>query len=164
MNGNELMGSKRGWCTQELALSRLLKTIALFWKSGVYPRPSAKGAVDAGFALGYLRIKRNYQITRRGYEKKIEYHFCFPRWSGNVYHGQALGISASWKKLSDYYHGKILWSLQYKVFRNMVFKKLLDKAPELSGAWTWNHGSISAELSNWVEIAAWRKLKRWGCH
>ncbi|HLZ17026.1 MAG TPA: DEAD/DEAH box helicase, partial [Cyclobacteriaceae bacterium] len=148
---HELIGSKRG-VLMELALSRL-KTIAPGLK--IWGISATIGNMEESMhvLLGdYFRNKRNIKIIRSDIEKKTEIISVFPDeverlpWSGY------LGIALLEKIIPIILQGKsTLIFTNTRSFAEIWYQKLLAKAPELSGAIAMHHGSISAELRNWVE-------------
>jgi len=148
---HELMGSKRG-VLMELALSRL-KTIAPGLK--IWGISATIGNMEQSMQVllgDYFENKKKLKIIRADIEKKIEIISIFPDeverlpWSGH------LGIVLLDKVIPIILSGKsTLIFTNTRSFAEIWYQKLLDKAPELSGAIAMHHGSISAELRNWVE-------------
>ena len=148
---HELMGSKRG-VLMELALSRL-KTIAPGLK--IWGISATIGNMEQSMQVllgDYFENKRKIKIIRADIEKKIEIISVFPDeverlpWSGH------LGIVLLEKVIPIILQGKsTLIFTNTRSFAEIWYQKLLDKAPELSGTIAMHHGSISAELRNWVE-------------
>ncbi|HEV8515512.1 MAG TPA: ligase-associated DNA damage response DEXH box helicase, partial [Cyclobacteriaceae bacterium] len=148
---HELMGSKRG-VLMELALSRL-KTIAPGLK--IWGISATIGNMEQSMQVllgDYFENKRKTIIIRADIEKKIEIISVFPDeverlpWSGH------LGIVLLEKVIPIILQGKsTLIFTNTRSFAEIWYQKLLDKAPELSGTIAMHHGSISAELRNWVE-------------
>ncbi len=148
---HELMGSKRG-VLMELALSRL-KTIAPGLK--IWGISATIGNMEQSMQVllgDYVENKKKIKIIRADIEKKIEIISVFPDeverlpWSGH------LGIVLLEKVIPIILQGKsTLIFTNTRSFAEIWYQKLLDKAPELSGVIAMHHGSISAELRNWVE-------------
>jgi len=148
---HELMGSKRG-VLMELALSRL-KTIAPGLK--IWGISATIGNMEQSMQVllgDYFENKRKIKIIRADIEKKIEIISVFPDeverlpWSGH------LGIVLLEKVIPIILQGKsTLIFTNTRSFAEIWYQKLLDKAPELSGTIAMHHGSVSAELRNWVE-------------
>ncbi len=148
---HELMGSKRG-VLMELALSRL-KTIAPGLK--IWGISATIGNMEQSMQVllgDYFENKKKIKIIRSDIEKKTEIISIFPDeverlpWSGH------LGIVLLEKVIPIILQGNsTLIFTNTRSFAEIWYQKLLDKAPELSGAIAIHHGSISAELRNWVE-------------
>jgi len=148
---HELIGSKRG-VLMELALSRL-KTIAPGLK--IWGISATIGNMEQSMQVllgDYFENKKNIKIIRADIEKKTEIISIFPDeverlpWSGH------LGIVLLEKVIPIILQGKsTLIFTNTRSFAEIWYQKLLDKAPELSGAIAMHHGSISAEIRNWVE-------------
>ncbi len=148
---HELLGSKRG-VLMELALSRL-KTIAPGLK--IWGISATIGNMEQSMQVllgDYFHRKEKIKIIRSDLEKKIEIISIFPDeverlpWSGH------LGIVLLEKVIPIILQGKsTLIFTNTRSFAEIWYQKLLDKAPELSGAIAMHHGSISAEIRNWVE-------------
>jgi len=148
---HELMGSKRG-VLMELALSRL-KTIAPGLK--IWGISATIGNMEQSMQVllgDYFEDKKKIKIIRADIEKKIEIISIFPDeverlpWSGH------LGIVLLEKVIPIILQGRsTLIFTNTRSFAEIWYQRLLDKAPELSGAIAMHHGSISAELRNWVE-------------
>jgi len=148
---HELMGSKRG-VLMELALSRL-KTVAPGLK--IWGISATIGNMEQSLQVllgDYFDNKKKIKIIRSDIEKKTEIISIFPDeverlpWSGH------LGIVLLEKVIPIILQGKsTLIFTNTRSFAEIWYQKLLDKAPELSGAIAMHHGSISAELRNWVE-------------
>jgi ATP-dependent Lhr-like helicase len=148
---HELLGSKRG-VLMELALSRL-KTIAPGLK--IWGISATIGNMEQSMQvlLGeYFENKKKIKIIRADIQKKTEIISIFPDeverlpWSGH------LGIVLLEKVIPIILQGKsTLIFTNTRSFAEIWYQKLLDKAPELSGAIAMHHGSISAEIRNWVE-------------
>jgi ATP-dependent Lhr-like helicase len=148
---HELIGSKRG-VLMELALSRL-KTIAPGLK--IWGISATIGNMEQSMQVllgDYFENKRKIKIIRANIEKKTEIISIFPDeverlpWSGH------LGIVLLEKVIPIILQGKsTLIFTNTRSFAEIWYQKLLDKAPELSGVIAMHHGSISAELRNWVE-------------
>ncbi len=148
---HELIGSKRG-VLMELALSRL-KTVAPGLK--IWGISATIGNMEQSMQVllgDYFEQKRKIKIIRADIQKKIEIISIFPDeverlpWSGH------LGIVLLEKVIPIIHQGKsTLIFTNTRSFAEIWYQKLLDKAPELSGAIAMHHGSISAELRNWVE-------------
>lgn len=149
---HELMGSKRG-VQMELALSRLkgmlpsLKTWGISATIG-----NMEEALQA--LLGSTMDEGHYKVIRAQIPKPIEVASVLPDeverfpWAGH------LGI-----KLIEQVVPIINGSGSTLVFTNtraqceIWYQRLLEVAPELSGAIAMHHGSISRELRDWVEEA-----------
>lgn len=148
---HELLGSKRG-VLMELALSRL-KTVAPQLKIWGISATIGNMEQSVQVLLGnYFDRKNKVRIIRAELEKKIEIISIFPDeverlpWSGH------LGIVLLEKVIPIILQGKsTLIFTNTRSFAEIWYQKLLDKAPELSGVLAMHHGSISAELRNWVE-------------
>lgn len=148
---HELIGSKRG-VLMELALSRL-KVVAPQLKIWGISATIGNMEQSVQVLLGnYFDRKNKVRIIRAELEKKIEIISIFPDeverlpWSGH------LGIVLLEKVIPIILQGKsTLIFTNTRSFAEIWYQKLLDKAPELSGVLAMHHGSISAELRNWVE-------------
>src|SRR6478735_7007208 len=148
---HELLGSKRG-VLMELALSRL-KTVAPGLK--IWGISATIGNMEQSMQVllgDYFQNKKKIKIIRAEIEKKIEIISVFPDeverlpWSGH------LGIVLLEKVIPIILRGKsTLIFTNTRSFAEIWYQKLLDKAPELAGVIAMHHGSISAELRNWVE-------------
>jgi ATP-dependent Lhr-like helicase len=148
---HELLGSKRG-VLMELALSRL-KIVAPGLK--IWGISATIGNMEQSLQVllgDYFEHKRKIKIIRASLEKKIEVISILPDeverlpWSGH------LGIVLLEKIIPIILSGKsTLIFTNTRSFAEIWYQKLLDKAPELSGVLAMHHGSISAELRNWVE-------------
>jgi ATP-dependent Lhr-like helicase len=149
---HELIGSKRG-VQVELALSRLKGLLPALKVWGI---SATIGNMEEAIAvlLGKTYESGNYKIVKARIDKKIKVAPVLPDeieqfpWAGH------LGI-----KLIDKILPIIDSSQSTLVFTNtraqceIWYQKLLDVAPELSGAVAMHHGSISRELRDWVENA-----------
>jgi ATP-dependent helicase Lhr and Lhr-like helicase len=148
---HELIGSKRG-VLMELALSRL-KVIAPGLK--IWGISASIGNMEQSMQVllgDYFNQKEKINIIRADLEKKIEIISIFPDdverlpWSGH------LGIALLDKAIPIILQGKsTLIFTNTRSFAEIWYQKLLDKAPELSGVLAMHHGSISADIRNWVE-------------
>lgn len=148
---HELVGSKRG-VLMELALSRL-KTVAPGLK--IWGISATIGNMEQSMQVllgDYFEKKEQINIIRADIQKKTEIISILPDeverlpWSGH------LGIVLLEKVIPIILQGKsTLIFTNTRSFAEIWYQKLLDKAPELSGAIAMHHGSISAELRNWVE-------------
>jgi ATP-dependent helicase Lhr and Lhr-like helicase len=147
---HELMGSKRG-VQVELALSRL-KSISPELK--VWGISATIGNMDEALhaLLGDRYLRHEFQIVRAEIEKKVEVISVMPDsiermpWAGH------LGIHLLEKVVEIVKGSKTtLIFTNTRSFAEIWYQKMLDKAPELSGAIAMHHGSISQEIRNWVE-------------
>ncbi|NBC08875.1 MAG: ligase-associated DNA damage response DEXH box helicase [Bacteroidetes bacterium] len=149
---HELMGSKRG-VQMELALSRLKGMLPSLKTWGI---SATIGNMDEALQalLGSTIENGSYKVVRAQIPKQIEVASVLPDeverfpWAGH------LGI-----KLIDKVVPVINGSGSTLIFTNtraqceIWYQRLLDVAPELSGAIAMHHGSISRELRDWVEEA-----------
>lgn len=149
---HELMGTKRG-VQMELALSRLKGLLPTLKVWGI---SATIGNMDQALAalLGSTLQTGHYKVVRAQIHKQIEVASVLPDeverfpWAGH------LGI-----KLIEKILPIIDSSRSTLIFTNtraqceIWYQRLLDVAPELSGAVAMHHGSISRELRDWVENA-----------
>jgi ATP-dependent helicase Lhr and Lhr-like helicase len=147
---HELMGSKRG-VLMELALSRL-KTLAPQLK--IWGISATIGNMEQSLQvlLGNYYDQKRAKLIKAKIEKKLEIISIFPDelermpWSGH------LGIQLLDKVIPIISQSKsTLIFTNTRSFAEIWYRKLLDKAPELSGNMAMHHGSISAATRTWVE-------------
>ncbi len=148
---HELLGSKRGVLV-ELALSRL-KSVAPGLK--IWGISATIGNMEQSMQVllgDYFTLKKKIKIIWSNLEKKTEIISILPDeverlpWSGH------LGIVLLEKVIPIILQGKsTLIFTNTRSFAEIWYQKLLEKVPELSGVLAMHHGSISAELRNWVE-------------
>lgn len=149
---HELMGSKRG-VQLELALSRL-KAVSPRLK--VWGISATIGNMEEAVAalLGSTLHQGHCRIVRAEIEKAIAIESVLPDevetfpWAGH------LGLKLAHKLVPIIErHGSTLIFTNTRAQCELWYQKLLDIAPELSGAIAMHHGSISRELRDWVETA-----------
>jgi ATP-dependent helicase Lhr and Lhr-like helicase len=147
---HELMGSKRG-VQVELALSRL-KTVAPGLK--VWGISATIGNMDQALEalLGDYLKAENYAVIKANIKKQVEIISVLPDslermpWAGH------LGILLLEKVIEIVKAStSTLIFTNTRSFAEIWYQKMLDRAPELSGAIALHHGSISHELRGWVE-------------
>ncbi len=147
---HELMGSKRG-VLMELALSRL-KTVAPGLK--VWGISATIGNMDQSLEalMGSYYRQKKCTVIKANLSKQTEIVSVFPDelermpWSGH------LGIVLLDKVIPIIQQStSTLIFTNTRSFAEIWYQKLLDRAPELSGAIAMHHGSISQELRTWVE-------------
>ncbi len=147
---HELMGSKRG-VQVELGLSRL-KTICPGLR--VWGISATIGNMEEALhaLLGSYYDKKEYVLIRADIEKKVEIVSVMPDsvekmpWAGH------LGIHLLEKVIDIVKRSTTtLIFTNTRSFAEIWYQKMLDKAPELSGAIAMHHGSISQSLRSWVE-------------
>lgn len=147
---HELMGSKRG-VQVELALSRI-KTVAPALR--VWGISATIGNMDEALQalLGNYYTDRPFHVIRADIQKTIEVISVIPDtlermpWAGH------LGIVLLDKVIEIVRNSKTtLIFTNTRSFAEIWYQKMLDRAPEFSGAMAMHHGSISQELRNWVE-------------
>ncbi|HMQ01132.1 MAG TPA: DEAD/DEAH box helicase, partial [Cyclobacteriaceae bacterium] len=147
---HELLGSKRG-VQIELALSRL---------KGINPQLRVWG-ISATIGnlqeamevlLGLDADINKSVLIRSSIKKQIEVVSVLPDeiekmpWAGH------LGINLLDKILPIIQHSKsTLIFTNTRSFAEIWYQQMLNRAPELAGQVAMHHGSISAELRNWVE-------------
>ncbi|MBS1952421.1 MAG: ATP-dependent DNA helicase [Cytophagales bacterium] len=147
---HELIGSKRGVLV-ELALSRL-KTLSPNLKIWGISATIGNMRQSLQVLLGNNFQLKNFTTVISKTEKKVEIISVLPDevqtmpWAGHV------GIALLEKTIPIILNGRsTLIFTNTRSFAEIWYQKLLDKAPELSGQIAMHHGSISAELRNWVE-------------
>lgn len=147
---HELMGSKRG-VMMELALSRLKGLVPGLRVWGI---SATIGNMEESMQvlLGSYYEEKKFKIVRAEIEKKVEVISILPEeverlpWAG--YHG----IRLLEKVVPIIKEGKsTLIFTNTRSFAEIWYQKLLDYAPELSGLLAMHHGSIGAEMRQWVE-------------
>lgn len=146
---HELIGSKRG-VLMELALSRL-KTISSDLK--IWGISATIGNMEQSLdVLMGNRANRIVTVVKAAIEKKIEIISVFPDtvermpWAGH------LGIHLLEKTVPiiEKSNSTLIFT-NTRSFAEIWYQKLLDVAPQLSGALAMHHGSISAKIRAWVE-------------
>lgn len=147
---HELMGSKRG-VQVELALSRLKSLSPDFKVWGISATiGNMEQALEA--LLGNFYKPDKYKIIRADIEKRVEIESVLPDslermpWAGH------LGIQLLDKVIEIIRQSNsTLIFTNTRSFAEIWYQKILDRAPEFSGAIAMHHGSISQELRTWVE-------------
>ncbi len=146
---HELMGSKRGVLV-ELAISRLK---AICPKLMIWGISATIGNLKQAktILLGKDNIGR---LIRASLNKRIQINTILPDtlekfpWAGH------LGLKLAEKVLPLIQNGKsTLLFTNTRAQAEIWYQHLLNLAPELAGVMALHHGSLSAELRNWVEAA-----------
>lgn len=151
---HELLGSKRG-VQVELAISRILGTLPDQDQLSIWGISATIGNLQqAGdVLLSPLIAKGKHPVMIRAeVKKKLEVESILPDeiekypWAGH------LGLKLAEKVLPIINNSRTtLIFINTRGMSEQWYQKLLDIAPELSGAIALHHGSIEPELRTWVE-------------
>ena len=147
---HELMGSKRG-VMMELGLSRLKGIVPDLRVWGI---SATIGNMDESVQvlLGSYHQESKFKIVKAEIEKKVEVISILPEMIENLPWTGYHGIRLLEKVIPIIKEGKsTLIFTNTRSFAEIWYQKILDIAPELSGLLAMHHGSISAELRQWVE-------------
>ena len=147
---HELLGSKRGVLT-ELAISRMLSISA---DVQIYGITATIGNLDEAqkvlIPYNHLKVKRIVAKEK----KKIEIITLLPDeievlpWAGHM------GVKMASKIIPIIYENRT--TLVFTNTRNQAeiwYQQILKAEPDLAGQIAIHHGSIDAELRNWIEAA-----------
>ncbi|HRH60883.1 MAG TPA: ligase-associated DNA damage response DEXH box helicase, partial [Chitinophagaceae bacterium] len=163
---HELLGSKRGVQT-ELAIARIInsKIEIRNWKISLWGISATIGNLDEAREVLMSPLSVQGEVVKASMDKHTEVLSVIPDeiekypWSGH------LGIKLAEKLIPIIEQSNTtLIFINTRGMSETWYQKILDVAPQLSGAIALHHGSIEQELRLWVEDALHtQKLKAVVC-